>query len=424
MPISPMTARATKPAKPKKEKNSFDLKEILLKIPMFSNLSHEALDLVIQICQTRKLKKNEILFKEGDAGDFAYIIEAGKIEIFTEISGDKVIFATKGSGTIIGELALLDKSPRMASVRAVEPCRVVGIGAKEFMDLVTTQPAIANGVLQDVVARWRQNEGILKKREKELQQAKQLIELQRQKSEELLLNILPKAVADELKLNGATQPLHYDSVTVIFTDFKGFTKISEQMTPEELVSRLDVFFTSFDELADKFKLEKLKTIGDAYMCAGGLPTVNKTHPVDACLFALQVQYIMRVAKELKQSMDLPFWELRLGIHTGPVVAGVIGKKKFAYDVWGDAVNTSARMESSGEPGRINISGRTYELVKDFFEFEYRGKIEAKNKGKIDMYFLNSLKKDLSDAEEGHVPNQKFWELYNKTFAIDTIAEGI
>ncbi|HMZ67645.1 MAG TPA: adenylate/guanylate cyclase domain-containing protein, partial [Leptospiraceae bacterium] len=332
--------------------------------------------------------------------------------------------ATKGSGTIIGELALLDKSPRMASVRAVEPCRVVGIGAKEFMDLVTTQPAIANGVLQDVVARWRQNEGILKKREKELQQAKQLIELQRQKSEELLLNILPKAVADELKLNGATQPLHYDSVTVIFTDFKGFTKISEQMTPEELVSRLDVFFTSFDELADKFKLEKLKTIGDAYMCAGGLPTVNKTHPVDACLFALQVQYIMRVAKELKQSMDLPFWELRLGIHTGPVVAGVIGKKKFAYDVWGDAVNTSARMESSGEPGRINISGRTYELVKDFFEFEYRGKIEAKNKGKIDMYFLNSLKKDLSDAEEGHVPNQKFWELYNKTFAIDTIAEGI
>jgi hypothetical protein len=194
------------------------------------------------------------------------------------MSGDKVVFAKKGAGTIIGELSLLDKAPRMASVRAIEPCRVVGIGSKDFMELLNTQASITYGVLQDVVARWRQNEGILKNRERELQQAKQLIELQRQKSEELLLNILPKAVADELKLNGATQPLHYDSVTVIFTDFKGFTKISEQMSPEELVGELDIFFTSFDELADKFKLEKLKTIGDAYMCAGGLPNLGFSAP--------------------------------------------------------------------------------------------------------------------------------------------------
>ena len=216
-------------------------------------------------------------------------------------------------------------------------------------------------------------------------------------------------------MNGATQPLHYDSVTVIFTDFKGFTKISEQMSAEELVGELDIFFTSFDELADKYKLEKLKTIGDAYMCAGGLPTVNNTHPVDACLFALQVQFVMKETKRIKSEKGLPFWELRLGIHTGPVVAGVIGKKKFAYDVWGDAVNTAARMESSGEPGRINISGRTYDLVKDFFEFDYRGKIEAKNKGKIDMYFLNSIKKEFSADETGRVPNEKFWELYNTRF---------
>ncbi len=410
-----MTVRSTKPAKTTKQTEAFDLKEILKKMPMFSTLSEEALDLVIKICQKRKLKKNEVLFQEGDAGDFAYIIEAGEIEIYTEMSGDKVIFAKKGAGTIIGELSLLDKAPRMASVRAIEPCRVVGIGSKDFMELLNTQASITYGVLQDVVARWRQNEGILKNRERELQQAKQLIELQRQKSEELLLNILPKAVADELKLNGATQPLHYDSITVIFTDFRGFTKISEQMSPEELVSQLDLYFTSFDELADKYKLEKLKTIGDAYMCAGGIPTVNNTHPVDACLFALQVQFIMQETKRIKTEKGLPFWELRLGIHTGPVVAGVIGKKKFAYDVWGDAVNTAARMESSGEPGRINISGRTYELVKDFFDFEHRGKIEAKNKGKIDMYFLNSIKKDFCAYDTKRIPNDKFWKLYNKQF---------
>ncbi len=410
-----MSARVLKARKSSKTTTSFDLKEILRKMQMFSSLSEEELDLVIKICQKRKLRKNEVLFREGDSGDFAYIIETGKIEIYTEMSGDKVVFATKEAGTIIGELALLDKAPRMASVRAIEPCQVVGIGSEDFMQLLTTQAAITYGVLQDVVARWRQNEGILKNRERELQQAKQLIEIQRQKSEELLLNILPKAVADELKLNGATQPLHYDSVTVIFTDFKGFTKISEQMSAEELVGELDIFFTSFDELADKYKLEKLKTIGDAYMCAGGLPTVNNTHPVDACLFALQVQFVMKETKRIKSEKGLPFWELRLGIHTGPVVAGVIGKKKFAYDVWGDAVNTAARMESSGEPGRINISGRTYDLVKDFFEFDYRGKIEAKNKGKIDMYFLNSIKKEFSADETGRVPNEKFWELYNTRF---------
>jgi len=410
-----MSARVLKARKSSKTTTSFDLKEILRRMQMFSSLSEEELDLVIKICQKRKLRKNEVLFREGDSGDFAYIIETGKIEIYTEMSGDKVVFATKEAGTIIGELALLDKAPRMASVRAIEPCQVVGIGSEDFMQLLTTQAAITYGVLQDVVARWRQNEGILKNRERELQQAKQLIEIQRQKSEELLLNILPKAVADELKLNGATQPLHYDSVTVIFTDFKGFTKISEQMSAEELVGELDIFFTSFDELAEKYKLEKLKTIGDAYMCAGGLPTVNNTHPVDACLFALQVQFVMKETKRIKSEKGLPFWELRLGIHTGPVVAGVIGKKKFAYDVWGDAVNTAARMESSGEPGRINISGRTYDLVKDFFEFDYRGKIEAKNKGKIDMYFLNSIKKEFCADETGRVPNEKFWKLYNTRF---------
>ena len=174
-----MSARVLKARKSSKTTTSFDLKEILRKMQMFSSLSEEELDLVIKICQKRKLRKNEVLFREGDSGDFAYIIETGKIEIYTEMSGDKVVFATKEAGTIIGELALLDKAPRMASVRAIEPCQVVGIGSEDFMQLLTTQAAITYGVLQDVVARWRQNEGILKNRERELQQAKQLIEIQR-----------------------------------------------------------------------------------------------------------------------------------------------------------------------------------------------------------------------------------------------------
>ncbi len=238
-------------------------------------------------------------------------------------------------------------------------------------------------------------------------------ENEKNRSEKLLLNILPVEVADELKDRGFVQPVLYENVSILFTDFEGFTKIAENMSPEELIKTLDTSFTRFDKVIEKYNLEKLKTIGDSYMCAGGLPIENKTHPVDACLAGLELKMLMSQVKELQVSMGLPFWELRIGIHCGSVIAGVIGEKKFAYDIWGDAVNTASRLESSGATGEINISQSVFKQVKNFFICEYRGKIPAKNKGDVDMYFLKRIKPELSSDEFGVIPNQKFWESYRK-----------
>ncbi len=231
------------------------------------------------------------------------------------------------------------------------------------------------------------------------------------RSESLLLNILPVQIAAELKENGTAKPIRVDMATVMFTDFVGFTRISEKLSPEAVVEELDKCFSYFDQVTEKYGLEKLKTIGDSFMCAGGLPTANRTHAIDCCLAALEIQAFMNQMKEIKAQQGLEYWELRLGMHTGPLVAGVVGQKKFAYDVWGDTVNTASRLESSGLPGKINISLTTYGLVKDVFDCEHRGQIEAKNKGNIDMYFLNGIGQDMSIGGEGRVPNALFKQRY-------------
>ena len=237
-------------------------------------------------------------------------------------------------------------------------------------------------------------------------------ERERQKSEKLLLNILPEEVAKELKEKGYTEPVLYDSVSVLFTDFKGFTQIAENMTPTELITELDGCFRQFDLLTERYNMEKLKTIGDSYMCVGGIPKCNKTNSVDAVLVALEIQAFMNEMNRIKKMQGHPYWELRVGIHTGPLVAGVIGQKKFAYDVWGDTVNTASRMESSGTPNRINISGSTFELIKEFFDCEYRGKVNAKNKGEVDMYYVLGIKDMLRvENEEIYSPNEEFWKMY-------------
>jgi class 3 adenylate cyclase len=175
----------------------------------------------------------------------------------------------------------------------------------------------------------------------------------------------------------------------LFTDFKGFTTIAKDMTPTELVAELNEFFVAFDDIIEKNGLEKIKTIGDAYMCAGGIPTTNKTHPVDIVRAGLQIQEFMNHHSVKRVEKGLQPWGLRVGIHTGPVTAGVVGRKKYAYDIWGSAVNIASRMESSGDVGKVNISAATYDLVKDVFPCSHRGKISAKNVGEIDMYFVES-----------------------------------
>ena len=220
-----------------------------------------------------------------------------------------------------------------------------------------------------------------------IRKTKRIIEYEKDRSDQLLLNVLPAETAEELKERGSATPKHYDMVTVLFTDFKGFTRIAEKLSPQELVAELDFCFHAFDKIIDKHKIEKIKTIGDAYMCAGGIPVANTSNPIDVVKAGLEIREFMEKLKADKESRGEDFLELRIGIHTGSVIAGVVGNKKFAYDIWGDAVNVASRMESSGIPGKVNISGETYELIKDEFRCTYRGKIEAKNKGEIEMYLV-------------------------------------
>jgi len=231
----------------------------------------------------------------------------------------------------------------------------------------------------------------------ELSGAQQALETEKTKSDELLLNILPAKIASELKERNEVEPRYYDAVTIMFTDFKGFTRLAEASEPRALINDLSQYFSAFDEIIERHNLEKLKTIGDAYMCAGGLPEENRTHPVDACLAALEIQEFMARVNRQREKMRMPPWELRIGLHTGPVMAGVVGKKKFTYDIWGDAVNVAARMESSGEAGRISLSESIYQRVKDQFECEHRGEVDVKNKGLLDMYFLNRVNPDFSKS---------------------------
>lgn len=210
-----------------------------------------------------------------------------------------------------------------------------------------------------------------------------------QKSERLLLNILPQDTAEELKQEGKARTRHYPMVSVLFSDFKGFTSLSEQYESEALVEALDLCFKEFDRLTDKYHVEKIKTIGDAYMCAAGLPAEDEEHASNLVSFAFEMQETMNKFNESNRAKGLPEWHIRIGIHSGPVIAGVVGEKKFAYDIWGDTVNIAARMESSGSADRVNISHGTYELVRNKFNCTFRGEIEAKNKGKLKMYFIDN-----------------------------------
>jgi len=214
-----------------------------------------------------------------------------------------------------------------------------------------------------------------------------ILDRQKEEIETLLLNILPKKIARELREVGAAIPRNYDSVSVLFTDFKDFSRISATLTPEELIDELNDYFMAFDDITQKYNLEKIKTIGDSYMCAGGLPSRNSSHPFDAVMAAIEMQNYMHKKNIQRDTQNKERWGLRVGIHTGPIMAGVVGKRKYAYDIWGNTVNIASRMESTGEVGKVNISADTFELIKDKYQCFYRGKVSAKNVGEIDMYFV-------------------------------------
>lgn len=230
--------------------------------------------------------------------------------------------------------------------------------------------------------RARQNARILSEKNKTIKE-------EQQRSDNLLLNILPTLVADELKSMGRTQARYFEDVSVLFADFVGFSKIAEKLTPQQLVNELDICFQKFDEIIARYGLEKIKTIGDAYMCAGGLPNGGGSQLNEMVAAAREMQEWLVQWNQERELKGLPRFDARIGIHRGPVVAGVVGSKKFAFDIWGDTVNIAARVEQAGEGGRINISGEVFKAIKDSYPCHYRGKIAAKNKGDIDMYFVEN-----------------------------------
>ena len=263
---------------------------------------------------------------------------------------------------------------------------------------------------------------LVEKRTKQITQQKEQMELQKaalevekDKSDKLLANILPAETAEELKNKGKAQTRYYRMVTVMFTDIQGFTKIAETIKPSELVIKLDSLFGKFDKIIEKHQIEKIKTIGDAYMAAGGVPLRDKENPINSVLAAIEIQAFMKANRDRikeEDGEDATMWHLRVGLHTGDVIAGVIGTKRIAYDIWGNTVNVANRMEMSGEPDKVNVSGSTYELIRPYFDCTYRGKVPAKNKGEIDMYFVERIKPHLSEDVAGLVPNQKFKDYVN------------
>ncbi|MCF6184586.1 MAG: response regulator [Bacteroidales bacterium] len=293
--------------------------------------------------------------------------------------------------------------------------RAVMFGAGDFLKIPFDKLELTVRV-KSLLALFKLIEGItgqaedLASKTTELEKKNEQLEIEKNKTDELLQNILPYEIAEQLKNKGQVKAKKYRMVTIMFTDFKDFTKISSILEPEDIIKELGVYFRKFDEITENHFIEKIKTIGDAYMCVGGLPLRNKSNPIDIVLAAMEIQRFMKEYNTLRKAKGYTVWELRLGIHTGKVVAGVIGSKKFAYDIWGDAVNTASRLETAGEPGKINISGETYKYVKDYFICTYRGKIPAKNKGEIDMYFIEGLKSKYRENNDPTKPNEKFQEL--------------
>ena len=275
---------------------------------------------------------------------------------------------------------------------------------------VATISLLVKWRLMQLAARNRQLECIISERTLEIRQQRDEIQAQEHKTEALLLNILPAQVADELRTSGAVTPQSFDNITVCFTDFVGFTLSSEKLSADKLVTILHEYFTAFDEIIGRYGLEKLKTIGDAYMFVGGLPEQKRSHAVNTVMAALEIVQTVERLAELHPDID---WKIRVGIHSGPVVAGIVGVKKFAFDIWGETVNFASRFESSGKPNHVNVSSRTYDLVREFIECEARGMVAIKEGRKLEMYFARGIRKELLENNENS--SSKFHELYWKRF---------
>lgn len=326
-------------------------------------------DLVIEVFQYVIRTKETLVIDNASEDErwknLSYVRENNALSI----SCIPVLLQSKLTGAIYLENNLLPN--------AFTPDRV------EVLKLLAAQMAISieNALL------YRDLEQKVIERTRTIEEQRDIIEQEKQKSDQLLFNILPRATAEELKSSGKVEPKLFEQVSILFTDFQGFSRISEQITPQELIQSLNECFLAFDEIAEKHGMERIKTIGDAYMCAGGIPVPNDHHAYSAVMTAMEIKAFVKKWSDKRQKAGKTVWPVRIGIHTGSVIAGVIGLKKFVYDIWGDAVNVASRMETSGEAGEINISQSTYELIHTKFRCEHRGRLAVKNRGEIDMYYV-------------------------------------
>jgi len=326
---------------------------------------------------------SEILYKANnelgmDAEAFRYL------EVFSEMSDS--IKSTETSQIL--QQQEFESQKKLDSLKQIEKLQKIELAHQRevFIKDRNRNLAIGSGIFFLLLA------GGIYSRLSYIRKSKAVIEKEKERSEDLLLNILPAEIAEELKLKGSADARDFELVSVLFTDFIGFTNISENLSAKELVAEINHCFKAFDHICEKYDIEKIKTIGDAYMAAGGLPAPSENSVKNTVQAAIEMaKFIEQRKKEREANSKVPF-EMRVGIHSGNVVAGIVGVRKFQYDVWGDTVNTASRMESNGEVGKVNISQSTYELLKNDpdFKFESRGKIEVKGKGKIDMYFVSLL----------------------------------
>lgn len=293
-------------------------------------------------------------------------------------------------GYALGTLCVIDFEPREISFEQQEALRRLARQTMVHLAL-RRQLLVRNEMLRD------------------LERARDTAVAGKAESDKLLLNILPPSIAAELKANDRVQPRYFDSATVMLIDFTGFTRLVETMEPASVIDQLNQHFTRFDDIMASHRLEKLKTIGDAYLAVGGVPEPNRTHAIDAALGALQIIDHLAKLNRQREKLHLPAWQVRIGINTGPVIAGVVGKHKFTYDIWGNTVNITQRVEAAGVPGRISIAESTWQHIKTRFETDARGAVEVKHQGSVNMYYLNRIRPEFSTDPAGIMPNDRFWK---------------
>lgn len=295
-------------------------------------------------------------------------------------------------GYALGTICVMDFEPRVLTIGQQETLKRL---AQQVVSLLEHRRRMIE--LDEIV--------------RELDLARQELAAEKAQGDALLNRILPLPIADELRSNGTVMPRFHPSATILFADIQGFTAMAERLEPRMLVGMLERYFAAFDIEAERHGLEKIKTIGDAYLAVAGVPRAAHHHAVQACLAALCMQAAVTRLRAERERLRLPFFALRIGLHTGAVIAGTIGEKRFTYDIWGDAVNTAARVESSGEAGRINISEQVYFHVQRYFVCTSRGALEVKNKSQsVGMYFLERIQPEYSEDAQGYRPNARMLAL--------------